>query len=247
MNKRRRIALIASTCLVAVAALGVTDTVVEGRAERRVADAAGCRLDAAKGVHVDLTEPLAGLRALTGSVGTVRIEADGVRRQDMDLKVTAVLHGVSTDGSTSGGAATATAPYDQLAAGQAGRDPGLAGLKAGTDGAHLTLTGSTGGAGGGGLPVTVTADLTTTSNSVTVTPATLTVLGQRIPVGSVTSLPGAARFADRLAPRTLPVTGLPEGAEITGARATADGLAVDLSLPAGPAPDTGAGKRCAGA
>ncbi|MFF7333992.1 LmeA family phospholipid-binding protein [Streptomyces sp. NPDC008150] len=240
MNKRRTL-LAASLGLVAVAAAAtVTDIVVEHKVEHRVAGTAACRLDTHETVSVGLDSRLAGLRALTGTVGTVRINASGVRRQGTELDVAASLHDVSTDGRTSGGTATATVAYGQLAE----RLPaGADGLTPGTDGKHLVLTGTVGSLG---LPVTVTTTLTTTAHAVTVAPSTVSVLGQTLSVDDLSSLPAAAGLAGRLGPRTVDIGTLPAGARLTGAHATADGLALDFRLaPAAAGRTGGAAASCA--
>lgn len=238
---RRRTLLVASLGLVAVAVVAtVTDIVVEHKVEHRVADTAACRLDTRKAVSVGLDSRMAGLRALTGTVGTVRINASGVRRKGTELDVAVSLHDVSTDGRTSGGTATATVGYDQLSQ----RLPaGAAGLKPGTDGTHLVLTGTVGSLG---LPVTVTTTLTTTAHAVTVAPSTVAVLGQTLSVDELSSLPAAADLTGRLAPRTVDIGTLPAGARLTGAHATADGLALEFALsPATAGRTGGASASCA--
>ncbi|MFD9306478.1 DUF2993 domain-containing protein [Streptomyces sp. NPDC060048] len=217
-----------------MAAAAAADVYVEGEIERRVSEAVACRLDTAGGVDVELEGALAGLGALTGTVGTVRVTAEGVHHQGADVDFAATLRGVSTDGRTEGGSATATVAYKQLAArmGEEGQ-----GVELGSDGSRLTVTG-----GAGGLPVTVVADLSTTANTVTITPATVSLLGRQVPVGALSSFPGAARVADKLEPRTVEIPDLPEGARLTGARAGAAGLVLDFALsPGATAPRAGAG------
>ena len=86
------------------------------------------------------------------------------------------LRDVSTGGATSGDTAFVTIAYDSLdrSAGlRGGADAAVGGLKTGTDGTRLTLTGK---AGGTGLPVTVGTTLSTTSHSLPITPASVLVL-----------------------------------------------------------------------
>ncbi|MFD9000162.1 hypothetical protein ACFV0T_04120 [Streptomyces sp. NPDC059582] len=228
MKNPRRVILITGCAVAAVAAAGAADLVVEHKVERRVAETAACRLDA-KDVSVDLADTLAGLRTLTGSVGTVHVSAEGVRRQGTELSIDASLHDVSTDGGSSGGTATATVPY----AGLGGRLPDDGGdLKPGTDGTHLTLTGT---AGAAGIPVTVVTDLSTTSHTLTVTPASVDVFGRDLSVQALSALPGASQLADRLKPRTVDIGSLPAGTVLTGAHAGDAGLALEFRL----SPDTG--------
>ncbi|MFJ7966504.1 hypothetical protein [Streptomyces sp. NPDC096324] len=232
MNRRRRYAVTA-LCLTAVVAAAVTtDLVVEHKVRGRVEETAECRLGATKGVRVDLDDTLAGLKALTGTVGAVHVSAEGVRRQGTDMDVDAHLRDVSTGGATSGGTATATIAYDALdrSAGVRG-DAGADGLKTGTDGTRLTLTGS---AGGTGLPVTVATTLSTTTHSLTITPASVLVLGREVPVSELSALPGAGGLAARLKPRTIEIRELPRGAALVGAHAESAGLVLDFTVaPAG--------------
>ncbi|MBT2450757.1 LmeA family phospholipid-binding protein [Streptomyces sp. ISL-43] len=226
---RRRTLLLGSACALtlAVAAVAAADAYVEGKVERRVSEALACRLDTDKGVDAELEGTLAGLGALTGTVGTVRVTAGGVHHQGTDFDFVATLRGVSTDGRIDGGSATATVAYGQLAA-KSG-DEGQ-GMELGTDGSRLTVTG-----GAGGLPVTVVADLSTTANSVTITPATVSLLGRQVPVETLSAIPGAARIAGKLEPRTVEIPDLPEGARLTGAHAGAAGLVLDFALSPGAA------------
>jgi hypothetical protein len=222
VNKRRSAVVTVIGLTAVFGAAAATNLIVEHKVRQRAVETARCHLDATK-ITAELGDPLAGLRALTGSVGAVHITAEGVRRQGTELTVDAHLHDVSTSGHMSGGTATATAAYDELGASIPGA---VSGMKAGTDGTHLTLTGSA----GGGIPVTVVTDLSTTSGSLTITPASVSVLGQRMPVEELSSLPGASRFADDLSPRTITIDKLSDGAELTGAHAGSDGLVLEFRL-----------------
>ncbi|MEU6276219.1 hypothetical protein ABZ871_27970 [Streptomyces populi] len=226
MNRRRRYAITA-VCLTAVVAAAVTtDLVVEHKVRGRVAETAACRLGATKGVRVDLDDTLAGLRALTGTVGAVHVSAEGVRREGTEMDVDAHLRDVSTGGATSGGTATATVAYDALDR-SAGVRGGADGLRTGTDGTRLTLTGA---AGATGLPVTVATTLSTTSHSLTITPASVLVLGREVPVSQLSALPGAGGLAARLEPRTIRIRELPRGTALVGAHAESAGLVLDFTV-----------------
>ncbi|MCU4745391.1 MULTISPECIES: LmeA family phospholipid-binding protein [unclassified Streptomyces] len=237
MNTRRvTLAAISLTVLTATAA--TANVVIGDKVKQRIADIAACRLDTATEVAVDLDRPLAGLGATTGHIGDVRISADDVRRQGMELDVEAQLHDVSTRGTSSGGTASATISYSEL-----GRHlpDANGGMTPGTDGAHLTLNGNLGTMG---LPFAVVTDLSTTQDSVLITPTLVAVMGREIPVERVSSMPGASELADRLQPRAIEVEHLPGGTAITGAHATDRGLTLDFSLnadattkPAGGAPE----------
>ncbi|MER5872865.1 LmeA family phospholipid-binding protein [Streptomyces sp. NPDC002044] len=236
VKSRRKTLVITAACLAAaVVAATATDLVVRGRVEERVVSAASCRLGATGPVTAELDSSFAGLRALTGSVGTVRVKAEGVRRQGTEMAVEAVLEDVTRDGAGAGGTAEATVPYSGLqdrlggdGAGSGGGDgDAAAGMTVGSDGKNLVLSGS---AGGLGLPVTVKTTLSTTADSLTVTPATIGVFGRDIPVDRVSSLPGASAFTDRLAPRTVRLDDLPAGVELTGAHAGGSGLVLSFSL-----------------
>ncbi|MET7986157.1 MULTISPECIES: LmeA family phospholipid-binding protein [unclassified Streptomyces] len=230
MSHRRRVALTA-ICLTAVVAAAVTtDLVVEHQVRGRVAKTAACRLGAAEGVQVDLDDTLAGLEALTGTVGAVHVSAEGVRRQGTDMDVDVHLRDVSTGGATSGGTATATIAYDALDRSEGVRSgSGAGGLKTGTDGTRLTLTGA---AGGAGLPVTVVTGLSTTSHSLTITPASVLILGREVPVSELSALPGAAALSAKLKPRTIDIQKLPQGTTLVGAHAESAGLVLDFKVAA---------------
>lgn len=255
--KLRRTPVLVAAGIVAslAAAVCITDSVVAHSAQDRIARAAGCRLRADGPVTAELGGAFAGLRALSGEVGSLHLEARGVHRSDTDMKVEADLYDVTRDGGVGGGRATATVAYGELqkrlaASGQGGE--AASGLKVGADSKGLTFTGTVGGLG---LPVTVHASTSTTANSVTVTPTTVSVMGRDMSVGSLKALPGTAGLTEQLAPRTVNIEDLPEGARLTGARTTSAGLGLDVTLDrstAAPgsaassdgAADGGTGTRC---
>ncbi|CAM5661384.1 hypothetical protein SAVIM338S_06782 [Streptomyces avidinii] len=247
--KFRRTPVLAAAGLATVlaAALGTTDVVVARSAQDRIARAAGCRLEAGGPVSAELTGAFAGLRALTGEVGSLHLAARGVRRADTEMDVEADLHDVTRDGAVGGGRATATIPYTSLQkrlddSARADGEDSAEGMKVGGDAKGLTLTGTVGRLG---LPVTVRASTSTTANSLTITPTTVTVLGRELPIASLSGLPGTDGLAERLAPRTVDVGDLPDGVHLTGARPTGAGLSLDASVaPSSPAADAD-GKRCA--
>ncbi|MET7830444.1 LmeA family phospholipid-binding protein [Streptomyces sp. NPDC005386] len=231
MSHRRRVVITAICLTAAVAGAVTTDLVVEHTVRGRVAETAACRLGATRGVQVDLDDTLAGLKALTGTVGTVHVGAEGVRRQGTDMDVDVYLRDVSTGGSSAGGTATATIAYGSLdETADVKSAAGAEGLKTGTDGTHLTLSGT---AGGTGMPVTVVTKLTTTTHSLTIAPATVQILGRDVPVSALSALPGADEFADKLKPRTIDIEKLPRGATLTGAHAGSDGLVLDFTVAPG--------------
>lgn len=229
MSHRRRVVITAICLTAAVAGAVTTDLVVEHKVRGRVARTAQCRLGVTGGVQVDLDDTLAGLKALTGRVGSVHVRADGVRRQGTDMDVDVYLRDVSTGGATAGGTATATIAYgalDRTAADKAAAEATAGGLKTGTDGTHLTLTGTA----GAGLPVTVVTRLSTTAHSLTITPADVRVLGREVPVSALSALPGAGRFADKLKPRTIDIPKLPAGTAFVGAHAASEGLVLEFKV-----------------
>ncbi len=207
-----------------------TDLLVEHRTEERVAAQVVRRLKPHGPVHASLGTPLAGLRTLGGEVGDVEVSAADVHRQHTVVDVTVRLKGVTTDGDSAGGSATATVGYDQVARRLGALGDGL--TAAGQDG-DLVLGGTVGRLG---LPVTVRAGLSTGSGGFTVTPTTVDVLGRSVAVTDLDALPAASGLRDRLKPRTVAVTGLPRGVALTSAHATERGLALDFSIAAGPAP-----------
>lgn len=226
--KLRRTPLLVTTGIVlaAVTAAGVADLALEHTARQRIARAAACRLRPTGPVSAELSGTLPGLHLLTGDLGTVHIGARDVRRDGVSMTVAADLHNVTTKGATSGGTARATISYGELRK-RLGSAAG--GLEPGADGGRLVLTGSLGGLIP--LPVAVHTRIDTTADSLTVTPTDVSLLGGVIPVSRLASIRGASGLAAKLAPRTVRLPGLPAGAQLTSARAAADGLRLDLSLP----------------
>lgn len=227
--KRRRVRLLitAATAVLATAAIG-TDLVVAHTAQNRVTHAAANRLKPSGPVSASL-ETLAGLDALTGNLGTVKISAVGVPRNGAAVNVTANLQNVTTKGTASGGTATVTVPYDQLQrritnGNGAGNTENLT---VGINGTGITLTGTTAAMG---IPFTVQTSLTTTSDSVTITPTTVSVLGQEMSLAQLSATAMGSRLAQRLGPHTFKPT-MPTGAKITSAQAGNSGLELHLSLP----------------
>ncbi|SFF66084.1 Protein of unknown function [Actinacidiphila alni] len=238
--RRKRYVLIAAAALLAGAATTV-DLVVEHAARSRIAAAVACRLQPSGRVSADLTSAFAGLRAVTGNLGGAHISAAGVRRDGTVVEVAADLRDVSTDGTTGGGTATATITFAELRKRIAARDDGAAGgptaglpdgLTLGADHGALVLTGT---AGPLRLPVTVHTRVTTAQDSVTVTPTTVSVLGQEIAVDRLAAVPGGGDLAGRLGPRTVPLPELPGGVRLSGARADDRGLVLALDIARGAA------------
>ncbi|MGP3977942.1 LmeA family phospholipid-binding protein [Streptomyces sp. 8N114] len=222
--KIRRTVLVPTAALAAVvAAGGGANALVEHKAQERAAEEAQRRLGGkATGVQAELTDPLAGLKTLTGRVGTLRISADRVQHEGTSFGVDASLHGVSTDGSATSGSATVTVGYDEIAKKLPKQ---VRGMKPGTDGSHLTLSGPVGGLG---IPMTVLNTVKAAPNGLTVTPDSVRVMGQQMKISTLTSLPGMDQFADQLGPRTVGLGPLPKGVRPTGAEATRDGLALSF-------------------
>ncbi|BBB02077.1 hypothetical protein RVR_9789 [Actinacidiphila reveromycinica] len=231
--------VVAGSVVVGLAVLAATaNLVLAHTARERIARAASCRLAPTGSVSADLSGSMAGLRLLTGQVGTVHIRAEDVERDGMALTVAADLHEVTTKGTMSGGTATATVSFDEL-----GKrlDRKGAGLRPESDGhGGLVLTGTLAGIP---LPVTVHTSIRTGKDSVTVTPTDVDVLGRTIPVAQVTRGQGSSGLAAKLAPRTVKAPELPTGVALTGARTTGDGLALTLSVPA--STSAGDAKGCA--
>jgi hypothetical protein len=245
--KFRRTPLIIASSLTATLAVGAvaTDLTVEHIAQQHLVRAAACGLHATGPVTATLTDTLAGLGAVTGSLGTVRITADGVNRGGTNMNIDAVLYNVTTHGATDGGKATATIPYSTL---QQRLGSATSGMTVGTDGTNLILSGTIGGMG---LPVTVETSISTTANSVTMTPTNVVFLGQSIPIGSLASMPGGSGLAGGLKPYTFSLPALAAGAHLTAAVPSSTGLSLLLSIPrtTGLAQSLGAptGPACSGA
>ncbi|ANP52467.1 hypothetical protein J2Z21_008969 [Streptomyces griseochromogenes] len=232
MNRRTGTRILLAVTVTLAALTCATDLVVEHRTEERVVAQASRRLKAEGPVHADLTTPLAGLRTLGGEVGDVEVSAKDIHRQHTTMDVTVRLKGVTTDGDSAGGSATATVGYDQVARRMGSSGDGMTATGQNGD---LVLSGNTGALG---LPVTVRARLTATSDSFTITPTTVTVLGRSM---AVADLPSAAGLHRELQPRTVPVTGLPHGVALTSAHAADNGLVLGFSIAPGPTPSAGGG------
>ncbi|MFE2103779.1 hypothetical protein, partial [Streptomyces sp. NPDC059468] len=168
-NKPRILAAIGAALAALVC---TTDLLVEHRTEERIDIQASRRLKPQGPVHADLTTPLAGLRTLGGEIGDVELSAKGVHRQHAVMDVNVRLKDVTTDGDSAGGTGTATVGYDQVSRRMGALGDGL--TAGGQDG-DLILGGSVGRLG---LPVTVRAEVSTTPDTFTVTPTTVTVLGR---------------------------------------------------------------------
>ncbi|MGW5255819.1 LmeA family phospholipid-binding protein [Streptomyces sp. NPDC004012] len=226
MRRRAPLVITAALAAVGVTAAAITDTAAASTAQQRVVHAVRCNLHPTGAVTAHLTDTLAGLHTLSGSLGTVHVTADGVPRAGTRLNVDAVLHGVTTHGSTSGGTATATVPYSALRRhlGTAAADPSI-----GTDGTGLTLTVPVASLG---LLMTVTTTLTTTATSITLTPTTVSFLGQTRSVSALAKTPGSTGLAASLKPNTITLGRLPAGARLTAARPDQGGLALQLAIPA---------------
>jgi hypothetical protein len=235
---RRGIIVGAAVAAGLVVLAGTADLVLAHTARSRIAGAAECRLEPIGSVSADLSGSLAGLRLLTGKVGDVHILAKDVRRDGMNLSVAADLHQVTTKGTMSGGSATATIPYDELAK-QLNRK--AAGLLPRSDGhGGMVLTGTLAGIP---LPVTVHTKITAGGDAVTVTPTDVDILGRDIPVSQLTGGQNNS-LASKLGPHTVKAPQLPAGVTLTGAGTDSDGLALKLALPASVA-STGS-KGCPG-
>lgn len=235
MNRRTGTRVLLAVTVTLAALVGATDLVVEHTTEEQVAARAARRLKPEGPVHADLTTPLAGLRTLGGDVGDVEVSAEDVHRQHTTMDVTVHLKGVTTDGDSAGGTATATVGYDQVAGRLGAQADGM--TASGRDG-DLILGGNVGALG---LPVTVHAELSATSDAFTITPTTVTVLGRDVAVDDLAGLPSASGLRDRLRPRTVPVAGLPHGVALTSVSAADNGLVLTFSIAAGPTPGAGGG------
>lgn len=227
MKIRRRHKLVAAALAGAVTLGAVgTDLAIEHVADQRMARAISCRLKPAGPVRAQFLGPVAGLQALTGTLGTAQIDADGIHRADTDLDLRILLHDVTTKGAYSTGTATATIPYSSL---QQRLSQGKStALTLGSDNAGLTLTTT---AGPLGLPVTIHTTLTVTPQSLTITPTTITLMGQQLPVTALAHFPNApAALTSRLTPHTIKLPQLPAGAELASAHASPSGLSLVLTL-----------------
>jgi hypothetical protein len=224
LRRRSSLITVAVTVLVLVAVV-IANVVIKHAAEGRVTRLATCRLRATGPVNASLPSTFAGLGAVFGSVGDVRVSADGVQRDGVTAHVEAVLHNVTTGGATSGGTAVATAPYSAMRQ-QLVQMSGLTDPSMTADGAGLVITGTR-----SGIPVTVHASISTSPDTVTITPATVTVFGRDISVASLRSLPLVGDLARQLDPKVFALPDLPDNAVLTAARPGPSGLNLDFSVP----------------
>lgn len=225
IRRRRKALTVTAAATAAVLLAGGADLLLEHTARQRIVAAAACRLGPAGAVSARLSGSLAGLRLLTGDVGTVRIDARDVRRDGASMSVAAELYGVTTKGRSRGGRATATIPYEQLARRLGG---GIAGLRPGPDGSGgLAMTGTLAGIP---LPVTVHAAISVGDGKVTVTPTNVAILGEVFGVDRLGQSPQTAALTGRLAPRKVTVPQLPSGVALVRAATAPDGLRLSLSI-----------------
>jgi hypothetical protein len=216
--------LIAIAAAVLLTATGAADLTLEHVAQNRIAERFDCRLHPQAGTSVALTDTLAGLDLLTGRVGTVRIDARGITKHDMRMNLNVQLDDVTDKGATSGGTATATVPLPELQQ----RIPGAAGgATLGTQDGNLAITTT---AGGIDVPVTVLAAVTTTTDSLVITPQTLDLMGHEIPVSALAGSAAPSAMTARLQPHTMPLHGLAPGTRLASAGVGPDGLALHLTL-----------------
>lgn len=222
---RRPSSVIAIVAAVLVLVVGVGNVVIKHVAEGRIAHLANCRLKATGPVNASLPGTFAGLGAVFGNVGDVRVSADGVERDGVTAHVDAVLHGVTTGGAISGGTAVATAPYSgmtqQLIQMSGLTDPSMA-----DEGSGLVITGSR-----SGIPVAVHASISASPDRFTITPTTVTVFGHESSVASLKSIPLIKDLTSQLDPKVFALPDLPNGAVLTAVRPTASGLSLDFSVP----------------
>ncbi|MBS2533883.1 DUF2993 domain-containing protein [Catenulispora sp. NF23] len=227
--RRRHVLLAAGTALTLTAATAV-DLAVEHTARHRIAQKVACRLHPSGGISADLTSPLAGLRTLTGDVGDVRVDARGVRNHNTDLDLHLNLRGVTTAGTVGSATASAVIGFDELQkhltrpAVTTGPNSPTAPATLGDDGTDLAFTQTL-----RGMPVTVVAALSTTPDSLTITPTELQVLGRSVPISAL-SPTAASGLADKLKPRTIHLPHLPAGTALTSATAGPDGLSLNLAI-----------------
>jgi hypothetical protein len=214
---------VAVTVLVLVSVV-IANVVIKQTAEGRIARLASCRLKATGPVSGSLPGTFAGLGAVFGDVGDVRVSADGVQRDGVTAHVDAVLHDVTTGGAT-GGTAVATAPYSAMTR-QLVQMSGLTDPSMSADGAGLLIAGTR-----AGIPVRVHASISTSPDAFTITPVTVTVFGRDISVASLKSLPLVSDLARQLDPKVFALPGLPDGAVLTAVRPDASGLSLDFSVP----------------
>lgn len=228
-----------AVCLV-VLLVGIgTDQVLRRVAQRRIAAALACRMDAS-GLRAHLSGLLVVPRLLTGRLGTVVVDgsaagpatAVGARRVRITLDDVRArpLSGGSV--ATAGGALDLTVPFAALALTGAGAGASQAPApRLGSAGDQLTVTRD---APALGSQVTVLMDLRVDGAALLATPATVEVAGRQLPVDVVEPLLRGRdpALADQLSARRLPLPHLPAGIRASSVRATPDGVVLTAALAA---------------
>jgi len=219
--RRKRVWIPALVAVLVVAAAVAGNQLVRSTAESRISKALACGLKSAKPATAHLQDRWAALGVLDGDLGTVRARADQVQLGGTPVRLEATLKHVTTGGRTSGGSASATVAYEQVAK-RRGGDLHLRG-----DGRNLVIDTTF------GVPVTVYATLAAAPRAVTVTPTQVSTLGEKYSISQLAGSPfGKLLPKNQLSPRTIALPDLPAGTALTAATPAADGLRLALSISA---------------
>lgn len=221
-HKRVWIPILGTALVLGLVVLG--NQLVRASAESRIAKTVACGLKTSRPTTAHLAGPWAALGLLDGDLGTVTISAEQVQLGGTAVDLKGTLYNVTTSGKTSGGNASATVGYDKVEQ-RLGNDPG-ANLQLTGDGRNLVINTTF------GVPVTVYATLTAAPQAITVTPTQVSALDQKYSVAALMkSSFGKILPKGQLSPRTIPLSGLPAGADLTAATPAANGLHLTFHLP----------------
>lgn len=203
------------------------DRFLAAAVERRVSAAVGCRLDGAE-LTTSLPGPLITPRLLTGDLGDVTVQGvidTEVGSTHLQLSLHDVHARPFTDEpvDVAGAEATVTLPYDQLPGTEAGQQ------RFENAGNQLAVV-RPGVVLGGDIRVLM--DLALAGEELVLTPATVEVAGQQLPVDLVAPLLGVRdpALAGQLEPRRVALPGLPNGLTPDHVAVGPDGLTLRASL-----------------
>jgi hypothetical protein len=217
--RHKRVWIPAVTTVLIVGGVLLANQLVRSSAETKIAKTVACGLKSSGPTKAHLTDPWAGLGVFGGDLGTVDVSAKKVQLGDTSVDLMATITHVKTGGTSGAGTASATVAYSEVQK-QLGGDMQVRG-----DGKQLVIDTTF------GVAVTVHASLATTGQAVTVTPTDISTLGQTLSIPELLKSPlGKALPKSQLAPRTIPLPGLPTGTSLTGATPAADGLRLAFAL-----------------
>ncbi|ABP53886.1 hypothetical protein Strop_1419 [Salinispora tropica CNB-440] len=223
----RRLRLPLVLVVVALVLAYGADRFLAAAVERRVSAMVGCRLDGAE-LTTSLPGPFVTPRLLTGDLGTVTVQgavdtAAGPTHLQLSLRDVHARPFSDEPVDVAGAEATVTMPYDQLPGTEAGQQ------RFENAGDQLAVI-RPGVVLGGDLRVLM--DLALAGEELVLTPTTVEVAGQQLPVDLVAPILAGRdpELAGQLEPRQVALPGLPSGLVPDNVAAGPDGLTLHASL-----------------